>query len=175
MSQEEICQFTFLFWFLKSPNTFSATQFSGFWWWPSDGYLSTVHEYFLNGELSLKVFTQRQMRSQVTRLIGLSPRYCPIPKFTDFLIFLLCEVKRRVHWRQLRWLPELPLRHFCFKAARMRVTIPRSPGTVAGMVMAVFLVLRIPEAHCGDAPSKCWTAAFQSAPIWELTSDVSLV
>ncbi|XP_017894806.1 PREDICTED: rano class II histocompatibility antigen, A beta chain-like isoform X1 [Capra hircus] len=34
----------------------------------------------------------------------------------------------------------------------MRVTIPRNPGTVAGMVMAVFLVLRIPEAHCREAP-----------------------
>lgn len=57
----------------------------------------------------------------------------------------------------------------------MRVTIPRNPGTVAGMVMAVFLVLRIPEAHCREAPSKCSMAAFQSSPVWELTSDVSLV
>ena len=57
----------------------------------------------------------------------------------------------------------------------MRVTVPRNPGTVAGMVMAVFLVLRIPEAHCREAPSKCLTAAFQSSPVWELTSYVSLV
>ncbi|XP_070312759.1 boLa class II histocompatibility antigen, DQB*0101 beta chain-like isoform X1 [Odocoileus virginianus] len=34
----------------------------------------------------------------------------------------------------------------------MRVTVPRNPGTVAGVVMAVFLVLRIPGAHCRDAP-----------------------
>ena len=57
----------------------------------------------------------------------------------------------------------------------MRVTVPRNPGTVAGVVMAVFLVLRIPGAHCRDTLSKCWAAAFQSSPIWELTSDVSLV
>ena len=109
--------------------------FSGSWTfqtcyqWPSSvsfGDDLVMGAYQRSMSTFLKVFTQRQMRSQVIRLIGLSPRYCPILKFTGFLIFLLCTVKRWVLWWQLRWLPEL-LPPFLFQGCKDEGDRPQEP------------------------------------------------